>query len=117
MTPERPVSQQSFLEFLAAARGSAAVLVRYNRRNLSELLFHAKNEGFDFTAEEVADVIGKLEANVIITKDRDPYDGTSRLWREMWGRRHLEYLVNHVVDRHTDEELRSLVDDRGQEIE
>jgi len=103
------VSQESFLKFLSAAHESAAVLARYNRRNLSELLFHAKNEGFDFTAEEVAEVVGKLEANVILNKDRDPYDGTSRLWREMWGRRHLEYLVNYVVSRHTDEELRSLI--------
>lgn len=111
------MSQENFLEFLSAARRSVAVLARYNRRNLSELLFQAKNEGFDFTADEVAEVIGKLEANVILTKDRDPYDGTSRLWREMWGRRHLEYLINHVVDRHTDEELRSLVNARGRGIE
>ncbi|MEO7194909.1 MAG: hypothetical protein ABIZ05_08815 [Pseudonocardiaceae bacterium] len=110
------MSQASFLEFLLSARRSAAVLARYNQRNLSELLFHAKNEGFDFTAEEVAEMIGKLEANVILTKDGDSYDGTSRLWREMWGRRHLEYLVDHVVDRHTDEELRSLIESRSQEI-
>jgi Nif11 domain len=110
------MSQESVLKFLSAAQESAAVLARYNRRNLSELLFHAKNEGFDFTADELAEVIGKLEANVILSKDRDPYDGTSRLWRQMWGRRHLEYLIDHVVDRHTDEELRSLVDTRGQEI-
>jgi hypothetical protein len=110
------MSQESFLKFLSVARGSAAAVARYNRRNLSELLFQAKNEGFDFTAEEVAEVVGKLEANVILSKDGDPYDGTSRLWREMWGRRHLEYLVNHVVSRHTDEELRSLIEARGQEI-
>lgn len=110
------MSQESFLEFLSAARGSAAVLARYNRRNLSEVLFHAKNEGFDFTAEEAREVIGKLEANVILAKDQDPFDGTSRLWREQWGSRHLEYLVNRLLSRHTDDELRSLVDARGQEI-
>ena len=109
------MSQESFLEFLSAAHTNAAVLARYNRRNLDEVLFHAKNEGFDFTADEVADVVGKLEANVILTKDRDPYDGTSRLWREMWGRRYLEYLVTRVVDRHTDEELRSLIEPQRQE--
>lgn len=109
------MSQKSFIEFLSAAHASAAVLARYNRRSLSELLFHVKNEGFDFTSEEVAEVIGKLEASVILTKDQDPYDGTSRLWQKMWGRRHLEYLVNHVVARHTDEELRSLIDARGQD--
>ncbi|HXT42923.1 MAG TPA: EthD family reductase [Pseudonocardiaceae bacterium] len=113
---EESVSQESFLEFLSAAHASDAVLARYNHRNLGEVLFRAKNEGFDFTADEAADVIGKLEANVILTKDRDPIDGSSRLWRQMFGRRYLEYLVTRVVDRHTDEELRSLIAPRGQEV-
>jgi hypothetical protein len=105
--------QENFLKFLLAARDNTVVLTRYNQRNLSQLLFHAKNEGFDFTAEEMAEVIGKLEANVIVTKDQDPFDGTSRLWREMWGRSHLEYLINHVVRRYTDEELWSLLGPGG----
>lgn len=108
------MSQESFLRFLSTARESTAVLTSYNQRNLSQLLFHAKNDGFDFTAAEVAEVVGKLEANVILTKDRDPFDGNSRLWREMWGKCHLEYLVNHVVNRHTDEELRSLFQKHAQ---
>jgi hypothetical protein len=103
------VPRESFLEFLVAARDRPALLARYNRRSLSQLLFHARNEGYDFTADDVADVVGKLEASVILGKDGDPFDGTSRLWREMWGRCHLEYLVDHVVRRHTDEELRALV--------
>ncbi len=110
------MSQKNVLRFLSAARDNAAMLARYVARNLSQLLFQAKNEGFDFTAEDVAEVIGKLEANVILNKDRDPFDGTSRLWREMWGRFHLEYVVNHLVRRHTDEELLSLVKKDEQEV-
>jgi hypothetical protein len=110
------MSQDSFLEFLISARRNATMLSRYNLRNFSELLFQAKNDGFDFTADEVAEVIGKLEANVILNKDRDPYDGTSRLWHRMWGRRHFEYLINDVVNRHTDQELRSMTQDGDQEI-
>jgi hypothetical protein len=110
------VSQENFLEFLFTAHASVAVLACYNQRNLDEVIFHAKNEGFDFTGDEVADVVGKLEANVILTKDRDPYDGSSRLWRQMWGRHYFEYLITRVVDRHTDEELRSLIEPRGQEV-
>jgi hypothetical protein len=105
------MSQENFLEFLLSAREDAAILTCYNRRNLSQLLFHAKNDGFDFTSGEVAEVVGTLEANVILAKDRDQINGNSRLWREMWGQCHLEYLVNHVVKRHTDEELRSLIHD------
>jgi hypothetical protein len=102
------MSQENLLKFLAAARGSAAMQARYNQRNLSQLLFHAKNDGFEFTAEEMADVIGKLEANVIMVKDSDPIDGSSRLWREMWGRYHFDYVINRVVKRHTDDELQAL---------
>ena len=109
------MSQENFLKFLSTASENASVLTSYNQRNLSQLLFHAKNEGFDFTAEDVAEVAGKLEASVILTKDRDAFDGTSRLWREMWGKYHLEYLVNHVVKRHTDSELSSLIEKREQE--
>jgi hypothetical protein len=110
------MSQESFMQFLTAVHDNSALLTRYNQRNLSQLLFHAKNEGFDFTAEDIAEVAGKLEASVILNKDRDPFDGTSRLWRHMWGKCHLEYLVNHVVERHTDEELRSLIAKHGSEV-
>src|SRR5579883_2976251 len=107
------MSQESFMSFLVAARDRPALAQRYYPRNLSQILFHAKNDGFDFTADEMAEVIGKLEANTIINKDHDPFDGTSRLWREMWGASHLEYLVEKVVRRHTDDELRALISASG----
>ncbi|MFZ1413076.1 MAG: Nif11-like leader peptide family natural product precursor [Defluviicoccus sp.] len=103
------MSRQSFLQFLLAASENPAALARYSLRNLPEVLFHARNDGFDFTAEDVGNVIGPLEANVILNKDGDPFDGTSRLWREMWGRPFLEYVVHHVVRRHTVDELRGLI--------
>jgi len=100
---------QDFVRFLTAARGSTAMVASYGPRNLPQLVFHAKNDGYDFTAEDVAAVVGKLEANVILNKDGDAFDGSSRLWREMWGRFHLDYLVECCVSRHTDAELRALV--------
>jgi len=106
------VSRESFLDFLRAARDDAALRARYDARDLTQLVFHARNDGFDFTAGDVADVVGALEANVIVAKDGDPFDATSRLWRRMWGAYHLEYLVDSVVRRHSDDELRSLVDSR-----
>lgn len=109
------MSQESFLKFLMVARKDAALLTRYNQRNLSQMLFHAKNDGFDFTRQEVAAVAGTLEASVILNKDHDTFDGNSQLWREMWGRCHLEYLVTHVVSRHSDEELRAFFAKRVEE--
>jgi hypothetical protein len=103
------MSHQSFVDFLLAVRDDPALRARYDRRDLTRLTFHARNDGFDFTAEDAAFVVGTLEASVIVAKDRDPFDATSRLWRQMWGVQHLQYLVDSVVSRHSDDELRSLV--------
>lgn len=103
------MSQESFLRFLITVRDSPGMRARYSPRNLSQMLFHAKNDGFDFTAPELFEVIGRLEANVILNLDRDPFDGTSRLWSRMWGRRFLDYLVEHVVRRHSDDELQAFI--------
>lgn len=103
------MSQQNFLKFILANRENIAMLTLYSPRNLSQLLFHAKNEGFEFTLEDIGDVIGKLEADVILKKDGDPFDGSSRLWRQMWGEYYLEYIVNHLVGRYTDQELWLLI--------
>jgi hypothetical protein len=107
------MSQQSFLDLLLAVRDDAELRAQFDGRNLAQLLFHAKNHGYEFTAEEMANVAGKLEANVIVSKDHDPFDETSGLWRRMWGHRHLGYLVEHVVGRHTDAELRALIGAAG----
>ena len=104
------MSRTSVLDFLRAVRDDPALRARYEPRNLTQLLFHARNDGFDFTAEDLADVAGALEANVIVTLDRDAFGAGSGLWRRMWGEYHLAYLVASVVDRHHDDELQSLVD-------
>ena len=102
------MSHESFMAFLKSARDDRSLFARYDERNLEQIVFHARNEGYDFTNQEVAQVVGALEANVILTKDKNPFDGTSSLWRRMWGRRHLDYVVNDVLLRHSDDELNVL---------
>ena len=99
------MSHESFMAFLKSARDDRSLLARYDERNLEQIVFHARNEGYEFTSQEVAQVVGALEANVILTKDKNPFDGTASLWRRMWGRRHLDYVVNDVLLRHSDDEL------------
>jgi hypothetical protein len=106
------MSRTSALEFLLAARDDPAVQARYRERDLSQLVFHARNDGFDFTPADLAGVVGAMEVNVIVAKDGDPVDATSGLWRRMWGAYHLDYLVDSVVRRHDDRELRALVEER-----
>jgi hypothetical protein len=102
------VTSKSALEFLLAARDDPAVRARYRARDLNQLVFHARNDGYDFTAADLAGVVGALEVNVIVAKDGDPVDATSRLWRRMWGAYHLDYLVDSVVRRHSDDELQDV---------
>ncbi len=102
------MSLESALKFFTAARDDPAMAARYDQRSISQLLFHARNDGFDFSAWDLAEVAGRIEASIILTKDRDPYDGTARLWRQMWGRYHLGYIVEQVR-RHTDAELTALL--------
>lgn len=102
------MSLESALSFFTTLRDDASLLARYDQRNLSQLLFHAKNDGFDFSARDLAEVAGRIEASIILTKDRDPFDGSARLWRRMWGRYHLGYIVEQVR-RHSDAELRALI--------
>lgn len=101
------MSLDSALKFFIAARDDAAFLARYDGRNLAQLLFHARNDGFDFSAWDLAEVAGRIEASIILTKDRDPFDGTARLWRQMWGRNHFSYLIDQVR-RHDDAELAAM---------
>lgn len=103
------MSREGFLDFLIAARDDPAMRARYATRDLTQLVFHARNDGFHFTAENAAAVVGVLEASVITAKDGDSFDASSRLWRHMWGTSHLDYVVDSVVARHTDAELRNLV--------
>ncbi|MFI7700847.1 Nif11 family protein [Nonomuraea sp. NPDC049480] len=99
------MSEAEFVRFLQAARSDPGLLARYSSMDLPRVLFHARNEGFAFTQADAQRVIGRLEARVIIDKDKEPFDGGSTLWRHMWGTRYLDYLAGHVVARYTDEEL------------
>lgn len=103
------MSDVNFLRFLTAARDDPALLARYDGFNMAQLIFHAGDDGYRFGVPHIESVVGKLEANVILDKDGEAFDGGSTLWRAMWGRRHLDYVVNHLISRHTDEELAVLV--------
>lgn len=99
------MGQPEFLRFLRALRDDAALLAVYDARNLAQVIFHARDDGFAFTTADAEEVIGRLEYDLVTTKDGQPFDGGSDLWRNMWGRRYLGYLVDDVVRRYADDEL------------
>lgn len=101
------MASSEFIRFIGELRSDPRMLAAYQRKNLVQLVFHARNAGFDFTEDEAVATVGALEINVIVSKDAEPVDGGSRLWEKMWSRPYLDYIVNHVAARYSDDELRS----------
>jgi hypothetical protein len=99
------MAQPEFVRFLRAVRDDAGLLAAYDGRNLAQVLFHAPADGFDFDRADAEEVIGRLEYDLVTVRDGQPFDGSSDLWRAMWGRRYLGYLVDHVVRRYADADL------------
>jgi hypothetical protein len=99
------MAQREFVRFLRALRDDPALLAAYDGRNLAQVVFHATADGFDFGREDAEEVIGSLEYDLVTAGDGEPFDGSSSLWRHMWGRRYLGYLVDHVVRRYADAAL------------
>jgi hypothetical protein len=109
------VSARNFLDFLRALRDSDDMLARYRHRDVTQLVFHARNDGFDFTASDISSVAVPLEANVIVGKDGEEFNESSSLWRSMWGKTHLDYFIEDVVRRLDDFELESFSGVSGEE--
>jgi hypothetical protein len=98
-----------FLRFLIDLSKRPAMLVEYEGRGVPQLVFAAKNDGYTFDAADMVAVRGALEANVILNIHRDPYDGTARLWRSMWGKTHLRYVVEGLVALHSEDAMWALI--------
>ena len=105
------VSEKSFIDFLRSLQPDSARFEAYDGRNLDQLAFHAKNEGFQFTKSDIGQVIGTLEFQAVSAKDNEQFGAESGLWRDMWGCRRLDYLVNRLLPRFSAEELSVIASD------
>lgn len=104
------MSARNVVAFLCAAQENRSLIPEYNVRSLSQLTLHARVAGYEFTARDLAAVIGPLEVQVILEKDGDPaINGSARLWPRMWGVHHFEYVIDHVLARFTRDELDAVV--------
>jgi hypothetical protein len=99
------VSEKSFIDFLLSLQSDSARFSAYDGRNLDQLTFHAQNEGFRFTKSDIGQVVGALEFQAVSVKDHQQFGAESGLWRDMWGCRRLDYLVNRLLPRFSADEL------------
>jgi len=102
------MSQTAAIQFLMDLRDTDALRVAYRTRNLLQVVFHARDLGYDVTAEDLAKTVARLEFGVVVDKDQQPFGGSSRLWRSMWGLAYLDYVVEYVLGRYSDDELRAV---------
>jgi hypothetical protein len=104
------MSQNEAIRFLTALRNDPNLRAAYRDRNLIQVVFHARDLGHEVTGEDLVKIVARLEYGVIVAKDQQPFDGRSRLWRSMWGRTYLDYVLDHVLSRFTDGELAELAE-------
>lgn len=107
--------RKSFIDFLIFLKSDHARFAAYDTRNLAQFIFHAQNEGFEFTKDDIDQVIGKLEVDAITVKDNESFGANSALWHDMWGCRRLDYLINRLLPRFTDSELATISSDDTRE--
>ena len=107
--------RKSFVDFLILLKSDHTRSATYDTRNLAQFIFHAQNEGFEFTKADVDQVVGKLEVDAITVKDNEEFGANSALWHDMWGCRRLDYLINRLLPRFTDGELAALSTDDTRE--
>lgn len=105
------MSRKNFVDFLLLLKSDPAKLAVYDTRNLAQFSFHAHNEGFQFSKADIDEVVGELEFKAISAKDNEAVGADSSLWRDMWGRRRVDYLINKLMPRFTGEELAALGSD------
>jgi hypothetical protein len=109
------MSRKSFIEFLLSLKSDHTRFAAYDARDLAQFMFHARNEGFQFTKADIDQVTGDLEFQAVSVKDGEPFGADSALWRDMWGRRRVDYLINRLLPRFTDDEVATLgSDDAGE---
>ncbi|MGW4647547.1 hypothetical protein [Kitasatospora sp. NPDC004289] len=100
---------RGFAEFLLALQSDGAMLRRYCRQDLHNLVACARGEGFDFTPDEARSSVLALESAVALGREGQGVDSGHALWLDRWGTTHLEYLVGRVAWRFTGPELHHLL--------
>ncbi len=103
------MSRTSVVSFLRACANDKSLLESFNPRNLPELLFHAKAKGYSFSTGDLAAVVGGMEAHVITEKLKEEINGSSQLWPRMWGKPHLQYVVDALIGSLSEQEIDKVV--------
>ncbi|PWK59218.1 hypothetical protein [Roseicyclus mahoneyensis] len=82
--------------FFEACAGSETMMARYEAMPLPDLIFAARCSGFDIRGQDFGKLVGGMEVWRITVADGEDIAAASKLWRHMWGRSHLAYVVKEL---------------------
>ncbi|MBD2305273.1 Nif11 family protein [Chroococcidiopsis sp. FACHB-1243] len=102
------MSKASVVDFFRACHSDMKLLEKFEQKNLPEVIFHTKSLGYSFSGEELAAVIGSMEAQ-IITEMGEAIDANSSLWRRMWGKSRLQYVIEELFQTFSEAELKQFL--------
>lgn len=103
------MSKENVINFLRACTNDTALLEKFERKNLPEVLLHAKSMGYRFTSEELSAVIGSMETQIITDKMGEEINAYSSLWPKMWGKSRLQYVVEELFNTFSEAELKQFI--------
>ena len=103
------MSKASVVDFFRACHSDTYLLEKFEQKNLPEVIFHAKSLGYSFSGEELAEVIGSMEAQLIIERMGEAIDANSSLWRRMWGKSRLQYVIEELFQTFSEAELKQFL--------
>src|SRR4051794_5176846 len=90
------MSAGNLLEFLGTVAARADLLATLNVQSKEDVITAAADFGLPFTEAEFDSLIWELEM-ALAAKRGEPFDEQFGLWRLMWGKYYLEFLVNDLL--------------------
>ncbi|NHC34273.1 Nif11 family protein [Scytonema millei] len=103
------MSKESVIDFFRVCHHDTTLFAKFESKNLSEVIFHAKSLGYSFNGEELAEVIGGMEAQIITERMGEAIDANSSLWRRMWGKSRLQYVIEELFQTFSEAELKQFL--------
>lgn len=100
------MSKENVISLLNSCKKDANIFDKFNQKNLPEIILHAKNMGYSFTSEELAEIIGAMEAYIIMNRMGEEINANSSLWPKMWGKSRLEYIITELFNSFSESELK-----------
>ena len=103
------MSKENVINFLHLCSENAEIVEKFYQKNLPEIILHAKSIGYSFSSEELAEIIGAMEAYIIMNRMGEEINANSSLWPKMWGKYRFQYILEELFNSFTEQELKQFV--------